>query len=159
MATDKSTKPVDPFAELTRMFESFMPPGLPDVGTMLEKLRVPGIDISALATANRKDLEALVEANKIAYEGMQALARKQGEVLSQAMQSIQSVATGAAGSLQAADGAKLAEMARNTYQKALADMTELAQIAAKAQADAVASLTQRASEHVQELQQMMQPKK
>ena len=159
MATSKQDKSdgsaADPFADMTRMFTLLNVPAMADVGKLFEQLRLPGIDMTAIAASNQKNLEALVEANKAAYEGMQALAKKQAEVLSQAIQSIQTVAGGAAGSVQSADGAKLAEMARNAYQKALADMTELAEIAVNAQASAVASLTRRASEQVQELQQMM----
>ena len=154
---DKST--MDPFADMNKMLEAFKLPAMADFGKTFEQLRVPGLDLGAMAASSRKDFEALIEANRVAYEGMQALARKQAEVMSQAVQGIQSAAAGAAGNMQSADGAKMAEMARDAYRKALTDMTELAQIAAKAQAEAVASLTKRASEHVQELQQMMAPPK
>lgn len=150
---DKST--TDPFAEMTKMFEAFKLPAMTDLGKMFEQMKVPGVDINAIAESNRKNMEALVEANRHAYEGMQALARKQAEVLSQAMQGIQ----GAAGSLQSADATKFAQLAREAYGKALADMTELAQITSKAQSEAIASLTARASEHVLELRQMMTPPK
>ena len=128
-----------------------------DLAKMIEQFKVPGVDMSAIVEARRKDIEALVEANKAAYEGMQALVRKQTEMLTQAMQGIQEAASGATGGLGLADPAKQAELARNAYTKALADMRDLVEIARKSQVDAMASITKRANEHLQEIRQMMQP--
>lgn len=136
------TKEANPFGDLTKMIEQF---------------KVPGIDMSSIVDARRKDIEALVQANKAAYEAMQALARKQTEMLTQAMQGIQEAAKGAAGGVGLADPAKQAELARKAYTKALADMKDLADIARKSQTDAMASITKRATEHMQEIRKMMQP--
>ena len=125
-----------------------------DFGKMFEQFKVPGVDMSAIADARRKDIEALVDANKAVYEGMQALASKQAEILKQAMEGIQ----GAAGSTGMGDPAKQAELARKAFEKTLSDMKELAEIARKSQADALASITQRATQNMQEVQKMMQPK-
>ena len=65
-----------------------------DLSGMLEQFKVPGVDMSSFVDARRKDVEALVEANKGAYEAMQAMVRKQTEMLTQAMQSIQESAKG-----------------------------------------------------------------
>ena len=128
-----------------------------DVTKTIEQFKVPGVDMSAILEARRKDIEALVEANKAVYESAQALARKQTEMLTQAMQSIQDATRGAASGLGLGDPAKQAELARKACQKALDDMKELAEIARKSQADAMASITQRATEHAQEIKKMMLP--
>lgn len=125
-----------------------------DFGKMFEQFKVPGVDMSAIADARRKDIEALVDANKAVYEGMQALASKQAEILKQAMEGIQ----GAAGSTGVGDPAKQAELARKAFEKTLSDMKDLAEIARKSQADALASITQRATQNMQEVQKMMRPK-
>ncbi|WP_353150342.1 TIGR01841 family phasin [Pollutimonas bauzanensis] len=125
-----------------------------DFGKMFEQFKVPGVDMSAIADARRKDIEALVDANKAVYEGMQALANKQAEILKQAMEGIQ----GAAGSTGVGDPAKQAELARKAFEKTLSDMKDLAEIARKSQADALASITQRATQNMQEVQKMMRPK-
>lgn len=136
--TTKSDANPNPFSELVKMFEQF---------------KVPGVDMSAIAEARRKDIEALVEANKTAYEGMQALANKQAEMLRQAVEGIQSAA-----SSMGADPAKQAELARKACEKTLADMRELADIARQSQTDAMASITERATQNMQEIKKMMQPK-
>ncbi|AFK64117.1 phasin family protein [Advenella kashmirensis WT001] len=64
----------NPFAELSKMYEQF---------------QVPGLDLAAIADARRKDVDALVQANKAVYDGMQALAAKQAEMFRQAMADIQ----------------------------------------------------------------------
>jgi len=125
-----------------------------DFGKMFEQFKVPGVDMSAIADARRKDIEALVDANKAVYEGMQALASKQAEILKQAMEGIQ----GAAGGTEMGDPAKQAELARKAFEKTLSDMKDLAEIARKSQADALASITQRATQNMQEVQKMMRPK-
>jgi phasin family protein len=125
-----------------------------DLTKMLEQFKVPGVDMSALVESRKKDIEAIVEANKTAYDAMQAFARKQTEMLSQAMQDIQEATKGGG----AADPGKHAEVARNACQKALEDMKDLAEIARKSQVEAMASLTKRANEHAAEIKQMLQRK-
>ena len=130
-----------------------------DLTAMLEQFKLPGVDMSAFVESRRKDVEALVEANKAAYEGMQALARTQTEMLTQAMQSIQESAKGlTSGPAGVPDPAKQAEVVRAAWEKMLADMTTLAEMAKKAQTDAVAHLTARAQENMKEFQQMLLPK-
>ena len=130
-----------------------------DVTKMIEQFKVPGVDMSAIMEARRKDIEALVQANKAAYESMQAMAHKQTEMLTQAMQDIQAAVKEAAstkGGLP--DPKKQAELARDAWKKTLADMKDLADMARKSQSDAMAGLTQRAAQSIEELKKMMHPK-
>ena len=124
-----------------------------DLTKMLEQFKVPGVDMPALVESRKKDIEAIVEANKSAYDAMQAFARKQTEMLTQAMQDIQ-----AATKAGAADQSKHAEVARNACLKAVEDIKDLAEIARKSQVEAMASITKRANEHAAEIKQMLQRK-
>lgn len=136
---DESTATgANPFADLSKMYEQF---------------QIPGLDMSAIADARRKDVEALVQANKAVYDGMQALAAKQTEMFRQAMADIQG-AVGTAGTNPAAQ----TELARKAYEKTIADMRELAEIARQSQAEAMASISQRATENMQEIRDMVQKK-
>jgi hypothetical protein len=118
-----------------------------DLTTMLEQFKVPGVDMSSFIEARRKDVQALVEANQAAYAAMQALVQTQTEMLTEAMQRVQEP-----------DAAKQAEGARDAWQKMLADMKTLAEMALKSQADAVAGLTARAKENMEEVQTALAPK-
>ena len=127
-----------------------------DVTRMLEQFKMPGIDMTAIVEARRKDVEALVEANKAAYESMQAMARKQAEMMTQAMQVMQEASKGALSGK--ADPAAQTEVVRAAFEKTVADMKELAEMARRSQADAMASITSRATEHMEEIKKLMQPK-
>ena len=127
-----------------------------DVEKMIAQFKMPGVDMSAIVDARRKDIEALVAANSAALEAMQALARKQTEMMTQAVQGMQAAAKSAAGSV--GDPAKQTEAVRKAFEKTLADMKELAEMARRSQADAMAHLTNRGNEHLQEIKKLMQPK-
>ena len=129
-----------------------------DLTKMLEQFKLPGIDTKEIVEARRKDVEALVQANQAIYEGMQALANKQGELLKSAMEDIQSAMTGAASGVGVGDPGKQGELARKACEKVLADMKDLAEIARTSQADAMAKITQRGTEHLDEVKKMMKLK-
>lgn len=145
--TDNATTAFNPFGDLSKTFEQF---------------KMPGVDMSAFVDARRKDVEALVEANKVAYEAMQALAKTQTDMLTQAMQGMQAAASGAlAGGAKGGPGAdigKQTEAAQQAWQKMLADMKGLADLAQKTQADAMASLTERANAGMTAMKDLAKPK-
>ena len=123
-----------------------------DMKKMLEQFKMPGVDMAAIVEARRKDVEALVEANKSAYESMQAIVRKQTEMMAESMQVMQEAAK------SAADPAKQTEVVRSAFEKTITDMQELAEMARSSQSDAMAHITQRAAEHMEEIRKLMQPK-
>ena len=124
-----------------------------DLTKMLEQFKLPGVDTAEIEAARRKDVDALVQANQAAYEGMQALANKQAEMLKQAMQDIQAAVKGAAGGV--GDPHKQGELARKAYEKVLGDMKDLAEIARESQSDAMAKITQRGTEQLDAVKKMM----
>jgi len=129
-----------------------------DVTKLIQQFKVPGLDMAQIIESRRKDMEALVEANKATYEAMQALARRQTEILTQAMQEIQESAKAlAAGGSAGADLAKQTELVRGGYQKALVDTKSLAEMARKSQTDAMDIITQRATQSLEEMKKLMQP--
>jgi phasin family protein len=122
-----------------------------DMKNMLAQLKMPGIDMAAILESRRKDVEALVEANKSAYESMQAIARKQTEMMAESMKVMQEAAKGAA------DPGKQTEAVRSAFEKTIADMKELAEMASRSQSDAMVHITQRAAEHMEEIKKLMRP--
>ena len=127
-----------------------------DVKKMIEQFKMPGVDMTAIVDARRKDIESLVAANAAAFEAMQALARKQTEMAKQAMQGMQEAAKDAASVI--GDPTKQAEAVRKAFEKTLADMKELADMARHSQSDALAHITKRGSEQLQEIKKLLQPK-
>jgi phasin family protein len=126
---------------------------------LMEQFKVPGVDINSIVESRRKDMEALIAANQTAFAAMQQIAKKQTEILTQAFQSAQAgaqqLAQGVGGVV---DPVKQADLARKAYEKALADMKELTEMAQKAQTTAMSGITARAQQSVQELTKLIQPK-
>ena len=129
-----------------------------DVSAMMAQFKMPGIDMAAIVEARRKDIQALVDANAATLESMQAIANKQTEMLSQAMQGMQDAAKSAVGVGGPADVGKQGEVIRKGFEKTLANMKELADMAQNAQSEAMARITQRATHQMQEIKAMVTPK-
>lgn len=140
-----SPDPANPFGNLDKLLEQF---------------KVPGVDVGAIFESRRKDMEAVVAANQAAAAAMQQIAAKQTEILTQALQAAQEgalkLAQGVGG---AVDPVKQAELTRKAYEKALGDMKDLAGIAQKAQGAAMTGITERVKQSMEEMKQMMQPRK
>lgn len=131
--------PANPFAALTRNLESF---------------KVPGLDMASIAETHRADIETVTRANQATYEAMQAIAAKQSDMLATAMRDAQQ-AFGGAGLTNAHERA---EVAKKAYDKAVADLAELAEITRKAQADTLAIVSKRAEEQMAEFMKLLTPK-
>ena len=140
------TKQTQPFGDMT------------DVTAMMAQFKMPGIDMAAIVEARRKDIQALVDANTASFESMQDIARKQTEMLAQAMQGMQDAAKNFAGGSGPADVGKQGEVIRQGFEKTLANMKELADMAKQAQSDAMARITQRATDQMQEIKALVTPK-
>ena len=149
---------INPFGSIATMFEQFKMPGVinpfGNMATMFDRFRMPGVDMASMVAAQRKNVEALVEANSLAYQGLQAIIQKQTEMFMRAMQAMQAAAAAGAG----ADPTRQAEIARRAFEMVVADMRELAEMVRQSQSAAIAHMTERANEHMQEFTKQMQPK-
>ena len=129
-----------------------------DVTAMMAQFEMPGVDMAAIVEARRMDIDALVAANTAAFESMQAMARKQTEMLTEAMQDMQSAAMGLAGGKGATDAGAQGDAVRKGFEKTLANMKELADIARNAQSDAMTRITQRAAHQMKDMKALVTPK-
>jgi len=129
-----------------------------DVTRLMEQFKLPGIDIPAIVEARRKDIEALAEANRIAFDGMQALAQKQAEILQKSMQEAQAAMQGMTASPSAASAGNQGELIQQAFQKALSNMRELAEMAGRSQAQAMEVVGKRVQENIEETKKLLQPK-
>lgn len=127
---------------------------LADFTTLLEQCKLPGVDMASIIDARRQDIEAVTEANRIAYEGMQALVQKQLEIFTRTMQQIQASAPGAS-----TDGAptvtQQSELVQQRLHTAFRNMREMAEMAQKSQAEALAVMTRRADQNLETARNLM----
>ena len=114
-----------------------------DFTKLMSQFRLPGVDFAALVDRERKDIEALAKANRIAFEGWQRLVRRQAEILQETMKEV--VAN--AGQQDAIK--KRADLAKEGFEKALANMRELAEMATKSQKEAFEVVRKRIEENME----------
>lgn len=130
-------------------------PVLGDLGKALGKFKLPGIDIAAIVESQRKDMEALADANRQAYEGIKALAERRNQMLKDAFGKWQEAMKGARGTEMIT---KQAELARQGVQDAIANVRELAQMEAKSRKEAWKVVQDRFEENLANRKKLLQPK-
>jgi phasin family protein len=142
--------------EFTKIFKDFDPTKFADeFSKMLKGYKLPGVDLDSIVASQRKNVEALTAANRVAFEGMQAFARRQTEMLQETMsettKAIDAIAK--AGSPPEA-AAKQVELTKNAFEKSLSNMRELAEMVSKASQDAATTISGRVSESLDEIKDM-----
>ena len=128
---------------------------LGDLGRLVDKFKIPGIDVAAIVEAQRKDMEALAEANRQAYEGIKALAQRRNEILQESLVEWQAAMKEAGGKDALASGAA---RAKKGVQQAIANFKELADMEAQTRSKAWKVVQDRFQENLANLQKLLQPK-
>jgi phasin family protein len=116
-----------------------------DFTKLMSQFRLPGVDFAALVDRERKNIEALAKANRIAFEGWQRLVRRQAEMLQETMKKV----VADAGQEDAIK--KRADLAKEGFEKALANMRELAEMTTQSQKEAFDVVRKRIEENVESI--------
>ena len=147
----------NPFNPFTTMDFSKFDLGKFDMTKMFGDVKIPGFDMKAVMDAQRKNIEALNAANQAAVQGVQAVAQRQAEILSQAMSEVSMVAQqlASASSNPQELTAKQAELVRKAFEQALANARELAEMVSKSNTEAFAIINKRVTESLQELKALV----
>ncbi len=137
------------FMDVTKFAEQFE---VPDFSKMTEKFAVPGVDATAILESQKRNMEAIVQANRLSFEGTQALMHRQGEIIRQAVEE----ASRAVQSFSAAGTpdevlSKQAELVKDSFERTLSNVRELAEMGAKSNQEAVEVLNKRVSDSLEEL--------
>jgi phasin family protein len=116
-------------------------------------LKVPAIDVEAILAHHRKNLEALEKAARASAAGATALFSRQREMLQDTLREVTAVAQ----SYQAPGNpqelmAKQAEFARKSFEAALKNAGEVAELTRKSGTESVDILRARIKEAMQEIQ-------
>lgn len=150
MAKSEKTTYSNPFMEAD--FQKMM-----DFSKMAENWQVPGFDPQQVLEAQRKNLEAITNANRVAYEGAQAITQRQTEIFRTTMEEASRVMNEMAAAGAPEDRmAKQAELCRQAFEKAIANMRELAEMGAKSNSEAQELINKRVSESIEEIQSTLQ---
>jgi phasin family protein len=130
-------------ADFTKLFADLKLPAVPDVETLLN--------------AHRKNLEVLSQANKVALEGAQAVAKRHTEILQQtASELADTLRALTAAETPQAKAAKQAELLKGAYEKAVANTKELSDLIQKSNGEALGLLNARFSEALDEVKALIE---
>ena len=124
-----------------------------DFTKLMSQFRLPGVDFAALVDRERKNIEALAKANRIAFEGWQRLVRRQAEMLQETMKKVVADAS------QEDAKKKRADLAKEGFEKALANMRELAEITTQSQKEAFDVVRKRIEENVEDIRNLGKKRK
>jgi phasin family protein len=123
-----------------------------DVTKVMADFRVPAVDVDAVVASQRKTIEAFTQANQLAVEGVQAVARRQVEIARQSVEEFTSFFREISQPGTPEDKlAKQAEVMKGALEKGLANARELAELATKANTEAFNVLNKRVAEGLDEV--------
>jgi phasin family protein len=127
--------------------------GLFDVTKIMGDFRVPGIDMEAAVASQRKNIEALTQANQLAVEGVQALMRRQVEITRQAMEDFSAMFRDFVQPNGSPEDrfAKQAEYSKHAIEKSLSNAKELTELVTKANTEAFNVINKRVTESLDEV--------
>lgn len=125
-----------------------------DVTKVMSEFRVPSVDVDAVVASQRKNIEALTQANQLAVEGVQAVARRQVEIARQAMEEFSAMIRDLAQPVSPEDRiAKQAEFSKLALEKGLTNARELTEMVAKANTEAFNVINKRLTEGLDEVRE------
>jgi phasin family protein len=123
-----------------------------DMAKMMGDFKLPNVDMDSMMAVGRRNMEALGEANKLAAEGFQAVARRQAEIVRDAVADFQSTVKDLLAN-RSAEGLpqRQAELAKKSFEAAMANARELAEITSKANAEVFDVINKRFVESLEEM--------
>jgi phasin family protein len=124
------------------------------VAEFFKQYKLSGIDLDALVASQKKNLEALTSANRVAFEGLEAVAKQQAEILQETMNEASKVVDQLSKSGSPPDvAARQTELAKSAFERALANMRELAEMVSKANQEASNTVKSRISASLDEIKE------
>jgi len=125
-----------------------------DFTKALAEGKLPQLDTEALFAAQKKNMDALVEANKAAAAGYQDLFKKQMAIFEETVSEAQKQFKDLDLKMDSKAAAAQTELAKAAFEKAIANMKELAETAQKANTEAYDIVSARVKDSIAELRAM-----
>jgi phasin family protein len=108
-----------------------------DFAKLIESCQISGVDMMALIDVEKKNIDALIEVNRTAYDSWRNLMVHQAEVFQETMKAI------AAEAREESVAGRRTEIAKQGFEKALANMRQLAETATESQKQTMEILRRR----------------
>jgi len=139
-----SEGPASIFNEMTKRFTEMRFPAM-----------IP--DSSALLAAHRRNMEVLSNANRLALEGAQAVARRHMEIMQQTMTELsEHVKELSTSESPQAKAARQAALVKKSYERAVANIRDLSDLIQHSNAEALHVLSERFKEAMDEIRTLME---
>ncbi len=139
-----SSDPATLLTEMTRRFTEMRFP------TMIP-------DSSALLAAHRRNMEVLSNANRLALEGAQAVARRHMEIMQQTMTELsEHVRELSTTESPQAKAARQADLVKKSYERAVANIRDLSDLIQRSNGEALAVLSERFKEAMDEVRGLLE---
>ena len=127
--------------------------GLFDFGKSFAGFNSAGVDVEALVATQRKNIEALTQANQLAVESAQAVLRRQLEIGREAADEVASLMRDMT-QLSASPEDRIAKqtaLSKQAFEKGVANAREIASLVSKANAEAFDVISKRVTESLDEV--------
>ena len=123
-----------------------------DFTKVMSSFKVPAVDVKAVMAAHQKNVDALTSAGQLAFEGVQEIAKRQGEIIRQGVEEF----TGATKNATASDSIEESAVAgaktvKTHYQSALANTWDLNDMASKTTSKSLGVINKRVAESLDEV--------
>ncbi len=128
-----------------------------DFTNFLSRMQFPAMpDMEAVLSAHRKNMEALTQANRVAMEGAQAIAKRNMEIMQQTMAELsQTVQAMTSAEAPQAKAAKQTDLVKATYERAVANMQEIGDLIQRSNSEALGLINSRFAEGMEELKALV----
>ena len=134
-----------------------------DVSKLLGSFRLPTVDVGQLIDTNRRNMDALIAAQRSVTDGYAGLAKRQVEIFQNTMEMAQAAIKARrdakkGGEDAGGEGPSPTEIARMALNMAVQNMKDLAEAASKANGEALSLINERVKATMSELKGMSETK-
>ena len=130
-----------------------------DFGKYWSNGKTANLDVNWLIAYQRKNIEAITVANQRAFEGVQALAKRQAEIARDTAEELQKATKELTSAGTPEDKlVKQADVAKETFETAVANVSELAELVQKLHSEAFEVLKNRVIENFDEVKAAFETK-
>jgi phasin family protein len=127
-----------------------------DMSKMMGEFKMPQFNFEALMSAQRKNIEAMTAVNQAAFEGIQAVARRQAELIRQGLEeTTQTMKAVMSTSSPEEKVIRQAEASKAAADKCMANAREIADTLAKCNTQVMETVSTRMSEGLEELRDII----
>lgn len=129
---------------------------IPSLGQAAQMPQIPGVNVEKMVDAQKRNMEVLTAANKMAFDGFQAILRRQGEIMRRAFEEASDVAGRMTSTTDPQQRmAFQADVTKEAFERAVANLRELTELATNSNTEVLDLLKSRVVESFDELGEVL----